>query len=180
MNKNIGCALLATCLAVPTLAWAYNETRTYAGNSDFDRMSFTLDVRSNVEVGYWWEDFSLVKNKYPTKEVDASSLAWTLTGGATKSGTLVDLSDVFSGSGILDLGELSAGSYKLTFTGTWGSTTLSGANRDINGWSRQDGHVDLIDGSRRAVAAVPEPGTCAMLLAGLGLMGFVARRRSKD
>ena len=29
-------------------------------------------------------------------------------------------------------------------------------------------------------AAVPEPETYAMLLAGLGLMGFVARRRSKD
>ncbi len=29
-----------------------------------------------------------------------------------------------------------------------------------------------------AVSAVPEPGTYAMLLAGLGLMGFVARRRA--
>ena len=29
-------------------------------------------------------------------------------------------------------------------------------------------------------AAVPEPQTYAMLLAGLGLMGFVARRRRQD
>ncbi len=28
-----------------------------------------------------------------------------------------------------------------------------------------------------SVTAVPEPGTCAMLLAGLGALGFVARRR---
>lgn len=30
------------------------------------------------------------------------------------------------------------------------------------------------------VSAVPEPETCAMLLAGLGLMGFVARRRKQS
>ena len=30
------------------------------------------------------------------------------------------------------------------------------------------------------VAAVPEPETYAMMLAGLGLMGFVARRRKED
>lgn len=34
-------------------------------------------------------------------------------------------------------------------------------------------------GHAPVVAAVPEPGTYAMLLAGLGLMGFVARRRQQ-
>jgi hypothetical protein len=31
-----------------------------------------------------------------------------------------------------------------------------------------------------SVAAVPEPETYAMLLAGLGVMGFIARRRNKS
>ena len=32
-------------------------------------------------------------------------------------------------------------------------------------------------GSESLVTAVPEPGTYAMILAGLGAMGFIARRR---
>lgn len=35
-------------------------------------------------------------------------------------------------------------------------------------------------GNGNLVSAVPEPGTYAMLLAGLGLLGFVARRRQKS
>jgi hypothetical protein len=34
--------------------------------------------------------------------------------------------------------------------------------------------------STYSVAAVPEPGTYAMMLAGLGLMGFIARRKLQD
>jgi hypothetical protein len=30
------------------------------------------------------------------------------------------------------------------------------------------------------VGAIPEPGTCAMMLAGLGMLGFTARRRKKN
>ena len=37
---------------------------------------------------------------------------------------------------------------------------------------------DMVTVNGTAIAAVPEPKNYAMLLAGLGLMGFIARRRS--
>jgi hypothetical protein len=44
-----------------------------------------------------------------------------------------------------------------------------------NGGSSSDGYFDT---ARLSVAAVPEPETYALMLAGLGLVGFAARRRS--
>jgi len=48
-----------------------------------------------------------------------------------------------------------------------------------------DGHIQFVSGSKmssnpfRAIPAVPEPETYAMMLAGLGLMGIVIRRRKQ-
>ena len=42
----------------------------------------------------------------------------------------------------------------------------------------QTGNAGIL--SQNTVAAIPEPETYAMLLAGLGLMGFVARRRQRN
>ena len=42
-------------------------------------------------------------------------------------------------------------------------------------WSAQTGNTGPVD----VTGVIPEPETYAMLLAGLGLMGFVARRRNQ-
>lgn len=70
----------------------------------------------------------------------------------TSYGTDTDLTDGFSFAG------LSAGDYALQFAGF--STSANG----------------VYGGT---VAAIPEPETYAMLLAGLGIVGFMARRRQQ-
>ena len=49
----------------------------------------------------------------------------------------------------------------------------------LNG-SYNDGYADNLSFSVSSVSAVPEPETYAMLLAGLGLMGFMSRRRQNS
>jgi hypothetical protein len=63
-----------------------------------------------------------------------------------------------------DLGFLTAGSHVLEFRGNMA-------------W---DGHTDTtayLDAVKLNVSPVPEPETYAMMLAGLGLLGFMARRK---
>jgi hypothetical protein len=61
-------------------------------------------------------------------------------------------------------GLVEGNNYKLTFVGKW-----SGVPEGEKWVTTQNGNVTL---------AVPEPETYAMLLAGLGLIGTIARRRS--
>jgi hypothetical protein len=92
-------------------------------------------------------------------------------GNAVFSGTM-DSFPLFSGSlntgtpavwtAFSDVGFLTAGSHTLSFS----FVTTGGFSKDL-----------VID--RVYVTAVPEAGTLAMLLAGLGVVGSVARRRSR-
>lgn len=68
------------------------------------------------------------------------------------------LGDIFGDNVTVNLGVLSAGQYHLDMFGTLGARV---------------GHYSVT----LAAAPVPEPSTYALLLAGLGVVGFVARRR---
>ncbi len=70
--------------------------------------------------------------------------------------------------GLMLEGEVVNGSFVQGSVGTWSSTPVS--------WDKvSDVNVQVMG----AVAAVPEPETFAMLLAGLGLLGYVGHRRQQ-
>ncbi|MCV2369792.1 FxDxF family PEP-CTERM protein [Roseateles oligotrophus] len=69
------------------------------------------------------------------------------------------------------------------FSGSFGTAQDSYSHITVAGFERSKldfSHLATDGTLRVAVTAVPEPQTYAMLLAGLGLVGFVARRRSKQ
>lgn len=100
---------------------------------------------------------------------------WTITNTSATQNISLDL--VFSlkaangASGFLfDNQTINAGQ---TLSGTWNIDWFTGNNRANPGFS----NLTIFGREMTAVAPVPEPGEYAMLLAGLGLLGFVARRR---
>ncbi len=70
----------------------------------------------------------------------------------------------------------------LAYSATWGTTdftTITGTSDASDAFVAYDSSLGLSGSGNLIYAAVPEPDAYAMLLAGLGLMGLVARRRAK-
>ena len=92
------------------------------------------------------------------------------------NGKGVDFYGNFTGTSIADVGT-PLSFYHLTTSGTPGTTASTRAAASVTPYAVQ-WNLDYDAGTLSySVAAVPEADTWAMLLAGLGLMGFIARRR---
>ena len=99
-------------------------------------------------------------------------------GGDTFAGNVMALTSITSDGNLnMSCGRLLANVGKVGLNGV-GSTISTGCL----GSSGVSGTVASASGSGGLdqVAAIPEPETYAMLLSGLGLMGFVARRRQRN
>ena len=150
--------------------------RTEAGTLDFYyQFSNNLSSANGVErfTGY---NFSALG----TGPVDVFQTSIASTNGFFVAGTENSDNADRTGFGVIGFSFIPNAQSKIN-PGTTSFTQLI----HTNARSYVAGNFGLIDGyadnaAGFAVAAVPEPETYAMLLAGLGLMGFVARRRKEN
>ena len=70
----------------------------------------------------------------------------------------------------IPLGAISAGTYSLATIGALTVTDLVFGGSDL--YATPQGVLQTFQ--------IPEPSTCALLLAGLGVIGFVARRKKQN
>lgn len=174
----------AAALVVPVMASA----ASYVASGDTDTMNIDIVGTGlfNAKVDATWSDLQFTNDRRVV-EKDATAIGWSLTssGLPTVTGSFTDATGTLSGAGPIKLSNLIGGvHYVLTLTGNWA------AGNSPSGYDRKNGDVNLLDGDRidgrreantfSYVAAVPEPETYAMMLAGLGLMMTIARRRRRN
>ncbi|WP_229258471.1 PEP-CTERM sorting domain-containing protein [Duganella rivi] len=153
---------------------------------------------------YVEDGFQLQSSGWPINELVVADLTYN-AGSYSMGTTALDTvtltnaaSNPFSLNSINLLRPLGVGNYKITFTGTkadssvvtqdftftnltWNTVTFGANFSNLTSvtWSEGSplpfGRVYVFDNI--SVTAVPEPGTYAMLLAGLGLVGWARRRK---
>jgi len=167
MKKMFTKLVVAAMLVLPGLASAEDEINPFAR---YDEFFFTLTGVSNFSVNTSWSDLlqpetdPLLKY-YLDIEVPATEEDGAYFEGVD-SGEITGV-DPIGGEHTLSFNNLAAGNYSLYLYGLWDGV---GNTNGLNGM------VDIANSG--TVTAVPEPETYAMLLAGLMLMGTIARRRS--
>ena len=175
MKRLFALSLLAASALFATNAQAVDSQYSYASGSNFTQ-TFTFTPSETVTLGAPikdWFSFSITANA-----ADFGPFSYTLTGdnGASFSNTIAKV----YGSGNTAI--IRGGFADKADTPTVQDFTAGhNYSLSISGKVKSGGEKSYLLTLNNAtfVTAVPEPEAYAMLLAGLGLMGAVARRRSQ-
>jgi hypothetical protein len=164
MKKTITKLVIAAAVALPWMAGAAD----IKGNSSFDSLSFT---GAAVNFTITWNDLMATRgSSVLDRNAQSDKLWWSLDHREPDEEFRNAIDDRSAASGVeyVSLTGLSDKPHTIYVYGKWEDLKVPGSSRN---WERSAGNV--------SIAAVPEPETYAMLLAGLGLMGAVVRRRNQ-
>ncbi|MES2163258.1 MAG: PEP-CTERM sorting domain-containing protein [Pseudomonadota bacterium] len=155
------------------------ETGTFAGWTKSGNNSLS-DIVSNTVTSnhtYVWRSGATGSPAYISQNL-ATSAGWTYTlsfdvfNSATSNTTF---EADFNGASVYSFANQTRNWTHVTLNGL----VASGATTELKFGARNDPSFIRLDNVSVTVSAVPEPETYAMLMAGLGLVGFAARRRQR-
>jgi hypothetical protein len=162
---------------LPSLTTDPNPTVGPAGaaaHGNFDAAG-DVDVVYNFNIASASDLWTYAK-EFESLDVSLNPANFTLYSGtsdgtAATAGTMVGSTFSFAGGNAVTTtySNLAAGNYYFEITGS--ATGILGADYDLSIQANTPGGP---------LPAVPEPANMALLLAGLGLMGFMAKRRSRE
>ena len=145
-----------------------------AAHGDF-QMSQPVDDVYNFNIADVSDLFTYAK-EFESLDVSLAPATFTLysgtsTGDSGTAATMIGTTFSFAGGTEVTTtySNLAAGSYFFEVTGQ--ATGVLGADYDLNINANAPGNP---------LPAVPEPANMALFLAGLGLMGFMVKRRARD
>ena len=189
---------LALVLVLSAAASAQATQFDFGGNisTHKDVIQINFELASNAtDVKVWTDSFLGGINFDPITAVwSQTNTGWSLLGQNDDNATIAS-GQTYYDSG-LTFASLAAGSYKFTIAtyNNWanGTTLAQGFKFDdqtaipLALWTQPANHGNMgtaynvhLSGVTSAVNAVPEPETYAMLLAGLGILGAVTRRKNR-
>jgi hypothetical protein len=172
------CAFLAA-LAAPAQAGLYefNFSASGFGSSPFGAASPLATLSGSIV--YSAPDFSSVDENAVIESINLTILGHTYTAGEV-SGVVGAFNSYYNFGGTLNGYNVVAGGtndFDVSFSfGTLLITTYSVQSRVPNNWSSFSGTASVSP----YVADVPEPASAALVLLGLGTMGWAARRRKRE
>jgi len=194
MKKILAASALAIGLLSNAQAADFSYTGSIANHNDVIKVGFSLLTDAN-DVKVWTDSYKDGVNFDPITAVWRQSGAdWLLVGQND------DRSNIAAGQTRFDSGltfsSLTAGNYLFTIAtyNNWAKGTVLSAGFSFDSqtaiplsqWCQPASHCAMgnafsvhLSGVDTATAPVPEPETFAMLLAGLGVMAGVARRKRK-
>ena len=165
-------AHLTMTSSLPTKAVTYYDARTrndYQTLDGITTMTFTLDTAYKGKTNL----LTVIFSSSSTDDIYLSGLK-----GATALGLTADsgFQNVTYTSDFLNFGNVTSRSFGLTFSGQSAATGINPIDQILNSFST-DGAGTFSADPAPVVTSIPEPESSAMLLAGLGMMGFMSRRR---